>query len=80
MDRLSKDELLQLNGLLGAAANMLNPEMKKISELVSDKNEDAVTLYLLAMKAINTIKKNYGTIESLERHHAHHSRTIWLYG
>ena len=62
MDRLSKDELLQLNGLLGAAANMLNPEMKKISELVSDKNEDAVTLYLLAMKTINTIKKNYGTI------------------
>lgn len=62
MDKLSKDELLRLNGLLGEAANMLNPEMKKIGELVSDKNEDAVTLYLLAMKTINTIKANYGTL------------------
>lgn len=62
MNELSKDELLRLNGLLGEAANMLNPEMKKISELVLDQNQDAVTLYLLAMKAIKTIKANYGTL------------------
>ena len=62
MNELSKDELLRLNGLLGEAANMLNPEMKKISELVLDQNQDAVTLYLLAMKAINAIKENYGTL------------------
>ena len=59
MKHLSTEQLERLNGLLGEAGNMLNPERLTIAELSKRGNDDAVQCYLLAQKTLAHLVKKY---------------------
>lgn len=57
MKHLTNDELEELQIRLQECADMLNPNDSTLVELSNEGNEDAITLQLLAIKAMSELAR-----------------------